>query len=89
MRVYTDNLSDIQIKTCPLCAWDKAETVILTDGAGRNTTIGGVSIGKTKNGAKVRTSDCDALDNQCDYRNEKLLIKYDVEGAEYDRFSLP
>ena len=84
LTAYTETLSDIQIKTCPLCAWDKAETVILTDGAGRNTTIGGISIGKTKNGAKVRTSDCDALDNQCDYQGEKLLIKYDVEGAEYE-----
>lgn len=81
---YLKTLNFVQIKACPLCAWDKEETVILTDGAGRNTTIGGVSIGKTKNGAKVRTSDCDALDHQCDYTGEKLLIKYDVEGAEYE-----
>ncbi len=84
LSAYLETLSDIQIKACPLCAWDKKETVILTDGAGRNTTIGGASPGKTKNGAKVRTSECEALDNQCDYKGEKLLIKYDVEGAEYE-----
>lgn len=84
LQSYFDTLNDIQIHSCPLCAWNKKETVILTDGAGRNTTIGGTSIGKTKNGAKVRTSDCDALDNQNDYAGENLLIKYDVEGAEYE-----
>ncbi|MBQ8497859.1 MAG: FkbM family methyltransferase [Clostridia bacterium] len=84
LQTYLDTLNDIQIHSCPLCAWDKKETVILTDGEGRNTTIGGTSIGKTKNGAKIRTSDCDALDNQNSYKGEKLLIKYDVEGAEYE-----
>ena len=84
LQTYLDTLNDIQIHSCPLCAWDKKETVILTDGAGRNTTIGGTSVGKTKNGAKIRTSDCDALDHQNDYQDEKLLIKYDVEGAEYE-----
>ena len=82
LTAYTDTLEGIEIHACPLCAWDKTETVILTDGAGRNTTIGGASVGKTKNGAKVRTSECDALDNQNAYAGEKLLIKYDVEGAE-------
>lgn len=84
LTTYFETLNTVQIHACPLCAWDKKETVILTDGAGRNTTIGGTSVGKTKNGAKVRTSECDALDNQCDYRGEKLLIKYDVEGAEHE-----
>ena len=84
LKAYLDTLNTVQINAYPLCAWNKEQTVILTDGAGRNTTIGGVSVGKTKNGAKVRTSECDALDHRCDYRNEKLLIKYDVEGAEYE-----
>lgn len=84
LTAYLETLNTVQIQACPLCAWDKKETVILTDGAGRNTAIGGTSPGKTKNGAKVRTSQCDALDNQCAYVNEKLLIKYDVEGAEYE-----
>ena len=82
LTAYTDTLDGIEIHALPLCAWDKKETVILTDGAGRNTTIGGTSVGKTKNGAKVRTSECDALDNQNGYEGESLLIKYDVEGAE-------
>ena len=82
LTAYTDTLEGIEIRALPLCAWDKKETVILTDGAGRNTTIGGTSVGKTKNGAKVRSSECDALDNQNSYNGESLLIKYDVEGAE-------
>ena len=84
LTAYTDTVEGVEIHACPLCAWDKTETVILTDGAGRNTTIGGTSVGKTKNGAKVRTSECDALDNQNDYTGETLLIKYDVEGAEHE-----
>lgn len=84
LTAYTDTVEGVEIHACPLCAWDKTETVILTDGAGRNTTIGGACVGKTKNGAKVRTSECDALDNQNAYTDEKLLIKYDVEGAEYE-----
>ena len=82
LTAYTDTLEGVQVRAFPLCAWDKKETVILTDGAGRNTTVGGASVGKTKNGAKIRTSECDALDSRNDYAGEKLLIKYDVEGAE-------
>ena len=84
LNTYLSTLSGLEIKTCPLCAWDKKETVILTDGAGRNTTIGGGTPGKTKNGAKIKTADCDSLDSQNVYENEKLLIKYDVEGAEWE-----
>ena len=84
LTAYTDTLENVEVHAFPLCAWDKKETVILTDGAGRNTTIGGTSVGKTKNGAKIRTSECDALDNQNTYEGEKLLIKYDVEGAEHE-----
>ena len=84
LNTYLSSLTDLEIQACPLCAWDKKETVILTDGAGRNTTIGGTSPGKTKNGAKIKTCECDALDAQNDYANERLLIKYDVEGAEWE-----
>ena len=87
LTAYTDTLCGIQVHALPLCAWDRKETVILTDGAGRNTTIGGASVGKTKNGAKIRTSECDALDSQNDYSGESLLIKYDVEGAEHEAIS--
>ena len=84
LTAYLETLDGMEIQSYPLCAWDKKETVILTDGAGRNTTIGGTSAGKTKNGAKIRTSECDALDHCNTYENENLLIKYDVEGAEYE-----
>ena len=84
LTAYLQTLNHVQINACPLCAWNRTETVILTDGAGRNTAIGGNTIGKTKNGANIHTSECDALDNQNSYENEKLLIKYDVEGAEWE-----
>ena len=84
LTAFTDTLDGVEVHAFPLCAWNQRETVILTDGAGRNTTIGGTSVGKTKNGAKIRTSDCDALDNRNAYSGEKLLIKYDVEGAEQE-----
>ncbi len=59
------------------------ETRILTDGAGRNTTLGGnADATKTQNGAKIKTVECDALDHRIAYQSEKLFIKYDVEGAE-------
>ena len=84
LNTYLSSLTSLEINAFPLCAWDKKETVVLTDGSGRNTTIGSSTAGKTKNGAKIRTSECDALDSRNNYKNEKLLIKYDVEGAEWE-----
>ncbi len=84
LNMYLSSLSNLEINAFSLCAWDKKETVVLTDGAGRNTTIGGGAPGKTKNGARIKTAECDALDNKNRYRNEDLLIKYDVEGAEWE-----
>ena len=83
LETYLSTVENIEKSAFPLCAWNKAETRILTDGAGRNTTIGGTNdAAKTKNGAKIRTAECDALDNRIRYKGEKLFIKYDVEGAE-------
>ncbi len=83
LEKYLATVDGLDIEAFPLCAWNQAETKILTDGSGRNTTIGGTSdLSKTKNGAKIRTVECDALDNRVNYSGEKLFIKYDVEGAE-------
>ncbi len=79
---YLLTVDNIEKNAFALCAWEKAETRILTDGAGRNTTLGGSASGKTINGAKIRTADCDAFDHRNAYRGERLFIKYDVEGAE-------
>lgn len=79
---YLETVEGIALSSFNLCAWDKAETVILTDGAGRNTAIGAGAAEKTKSGAVVHTSECDSIDNRCHYKGEKLFIKYDVEGAE-------
>lgn len=83
LEAYLSTVEKIEKVAFPLCAWNKSETKILTDGAGRNTTVGGAGdVTKTKNGAKIRTAECDALDNRVNYTGEKLFIKYDVEGAE-------
>ena len=83
LEAYLSAVESIEKSAFSLCAWNKSETRILTDGAGRNTTIGGTGdTSKTKNGAKIRTAECDALDNRVSYKGEKLFIKYDVEGAE-------
>ena len=79
---YLDTVEGVSLSPFNLCAWDKAETVALTDGSGRNTAIGAGADTKTQSGAVVHTSACDSLDNRCDYKGEKLFIKYDVEGAE-------
>ncbi len=79
---YLAELDGFEIAAFPLCAWNVRETRTLTDGAGRNTALGGVGGGKTKSGAKLRTAECDALDALVSYENERLFIKYDVEGAE-------
>ncbi len=67
----------------PLAAWDKRETRSLTDGASRNSSLGEAGAGgKTQSGAKCRLCECDTLDARSCFSGEKLLIKYDVEGAE-------
>ncbi len=83
LSAYFETVDGIEKQAFPLCAWNKNETRILTDGSGRNTTIGGEGNGaKTKNGAKLRTVECDMLDACVNWQGEKLFIKYDVEGAE-------
>ena len=69
LEAYLSTVENIEKSAFPLCAWNKSETRILTDGAGRNTTIGGTGdTSKTKNGAKIRTAECDALDNRVSYK---------------------
>lgn len=62
-----------------MCASDRAETRILSDGGGRGSHI---STQKSSSGAKTRTVECAALDGVTDLRGERLLIKLDVEGEE-------
>ena len=81
---YLETLDSIKWDAFSLCAWNCHEIRTLTDGAGRNTTLGGAgaSLTKTPSGAHIHTCECDTLDAHTDFIGEKLLIKYDVEGAE-------
>ncbi len=83
LSAYLETVKEIEISAFPVCAWNQKETRILTDGSGRNTAIGGTgNNGKTKNGAKIRTVECDMPDALVHFQGERLFIKYDVEGAE-------
>lgn len=76
-------LDGVETAAFPLCAWDRTETRILTDGAGRNTSLfQAKDAPKAANGAKLRSVACGTLDSAVSLKNERLLIKYDVEGAE-------
>ncbi len=83
LEAYLSTVDDLEKDAFALCAWNTHENRILTDGSGRNTTLGGNGDNtKTLNGAKIKTVECDALDNRVSYAGEELFIKYDVEGAE-------
>lgn len=69
------------IRVCEIAAWDRREELSFADGAARNSTVCTVN-DKAKSGAKMRSVQGDRLDCHCDFCGEKLLIKYDVEGAE-------
>ncbi len=76
-------LNSVETTAFPLCAWNLHEIKSLTDGAGRNTSLCNFSdAAKTKSGAKIHECECDTLDARVSFSGEKLLIKYDVEGAE-------
>ena len=51
------------------------------DGAGRNSQISGESAIQAHDAHKEDIK-LAAVDSLCDYKNEKLLIKLDVEGSE-------
>lgn len=83
LRGCLSRLDSVETSAFPLCAWNRHEIKSLTDGAGRNTSLSGVSgVTKTKSGAKIHECECDTLDARVPFSGEKLLIKYDVEGAE-------
>ena len=62
-------------------AWDKAEKGYFLDGGGRGSKVIGEKT-KSLSGSKNKLVEYLPLDDVCDINGEKLLIKYDVEGAE-------
>lgn len=62
-------------------AWDKAEKGYFLDGGGRGSKVIGEKT-KSLSGSKNKVVEYLPLDDVCEVKNEKLLIKYDVEGAE-------
>ena len=69
----------IQLYNC--AAWSEGGVAGFVDGAGRNSQISGESPIQAHDSHKEDVK-LAAVDSLCDYKNEKLLIKLDVEGSE-------
>ncbi len=76
---YCESVPCVDFTLVNACAWDKSETLELSDGGGRGSHI---SSSASLSGAKTKTVVCTSPDEACGFRGERLLIKYDVEGAE-------
>lgn len=76
---YCASVPDVYFRLVRACAWDKTESLEIADGGGRGSHI---SSSASLSGAKTKTVLCTSPDEACDFDGEKLLIKYDVEGAE-------
>lgn len=81
LEEYTSTLENIQVSLYQKGAWDKDETISFSDGGGRGSHINDKTF-VSLSGAKERTVAMTKLDNVYTGKNEKLLIKYDVEGCE-------
>lgn len=76
---YCASVPCVDFNLVRACAWDKTESLEISDGGGRGSHI---SSSTSLSGAKTKTVVCTSPDNACNFYGEKLLIKYDVEGAE-------
>ena len=70
---------NVTFKLFNACVSDKNETRLISDGGGRGSQIGA---DQSRSGAKTREINCVTVDSAVNYKDEKLLIKYDVEGEE-------
>lgn len=78
---YTNTFFEPDTIIVNAAAWDKEETGHFIDSGGRGSKIVNQNI-KPLSGSKNRDVEYLPLDHVCDIKNEQLLIKYDVEGAE-------
>ena len=79
LSAFCSGTENVDFSLINACARDKTESIVIADGGGRGTHI---LSGSSLSGAKSRTVDCVSPDEVCNFSGEKLLIKYDVEGAE-------
>lgn len=83
LRAYADTVTRSAITVVEAAAWDREENLSFADGSARNSTVSSVN-DKEKSGAKLRTVMASPLDAHALFAGERLLIKYDVEGAEVE-----
>lgn len=81
LSAFAETLNGIDIDLVNACALDTAKTVGFRDGAGRNSQVLGESEIQAHD-AKSISVNCISPSEICKYKNEKLLIKLDVEGDE-------
>lgn len=72
---------DVFIQLYNLAAWRDDGRAVFIDGAGRNSQISGESAIQAHDSHKESVA-LAAVDDVCDFKGEKLLIKLDVEGSE-------
>ena len=78
---YANSLVEPDTIIVNAAAWDCNETGTFSDSGGRGSKITN-NKSKSLSGAKSIEVEYMPLDQVCEIHNEKLLIKYDVEGAE-------
>lgn len=79
LTAFCENSVGVDFSLFNVCASDADGIMTLSDGGGRGSKLSDKS---SLSGAKTRPAECSALDIKTNIRGEKLLIKYDVEGAE-------
>lgn len=84
LKSNTEKYTDRELTLVNACAWNKSGTSVFTDGSGRNSSLSGADMhsGKTISGAKIKEVITEAPDRYMNFSGKRLLIKFDVEGAE-------
>lgn len=72
-------LKNVDFSLFNASASEKDGTCLISDGGGRGSQL---NANLSLSGAKTREVRCMKVDSVTDFKNEKLLIKYDVEGEE-------
>lgn len=76
---YCESVENVKFSLFCAAASDENRESEFSDGGGRGSSLAG---GPSKSGAKNRLVRCAPPDDIIPFSGEKLLIKYDVEGAE-------
>ena len=79
LTAFCNEYSNVEFELFNACVSDRNETRLISDGGGRGSQLGA---DQSLSGAKKHEINCMTVDSAANYKGEKLLIKYDVEGEE-------